>query len=99
MLLSLNMIDTNEVKKLAELSRIEMTEEEMASFAKEIDSILGYVAQIQQVAGSVSDRTVPEHHNVFRADDQPNVTESNTEIIAKEFPKREKDLLKVKKIL
>jgi Asp-tRNA(Asn)/Glu-tRNA(Gln) amidotransferase C subunit len=34
------MIDVNEVKKLAQLSRLEMSEEEMSTFAVEIDSVL-----------------------------------------------------------
>lgn len=93
------MIDINEVKKLAELSRIEMTEEEMLGFAKEIDSILGYVAQIQKVVGTDAERNIPEHRNIFRTDNSENVTSSNTEVIVNEFPKREKTLLKVKKIL
>ena len=93
------MIDTNEVKKLAELARIDMTEEEIVNFAKEIDPILGYVAQIQQVAGSADLRNIPEHRNVFRADSDSAVPGSNTDKIVAEFPKKEGTLLKVKKIL
>ncbi|MEI6420192.1 MAG: Asp-tRNA(Asn)/Glu-tRNA(Gln) amidotransferase subunit GatC [bacterium] len=93
------MIDTNEVKKLAELARIDMTEEEIVNFTKEIDPILGYVAQIQQIAGSEAVRSIPEHRNITRADDKPNETGSNTEKIVAEFPRQEGNLLKVKKVL
>jgi len=93
------MIDINEVKKLAELARIEMTDEEIANFTKEIDPILGYVAQIQQVTGSNATRTIPEHRNITRPDENPNESFSNTEKIVTEFPRKEGTLLKVKKIL
>ncbi|MEI7480349.1 MAG: Asp-tRNA(Asn)/Glu-tRNA(Gln) amidotransferase subunit GatC [bacterium] len=93
------MIDINEVKKLAELARIEMTDEEIANFTKEIDPILGYVVQIQQVTGSNATRTIPEHRNITRPDENPNESFSNTEKIVAEFPRKEGNLLKVKKIL
>ena len=93
------MIDINEVKKLAELSRIRMTEEEMADFAKEIDPILDYVAQIKKVVGDETEREIPALHNVMRSDDKPNQTGGNTDVLTAEFPRREGNLLKVKKIL
>lgn len=93
------MIDIKEVKNLAELSRIKMTEEEMASFASEIDPILDYVAQIKKVVGDSTEREVPPLHNITRSDDMPNLTGANTEVITAEFPRRGGNLLKVKKIL
>ena len=47
------MIDRKDVEKLANLSRMKIAEEEKDRFAKEIDSILAYAHQIQEVAGSV----------------------------------------------
>ena len=93
------MIDIKEVEKLAELSRIKMTEEEMVAFAKEIDPILDYVAQIKKVVGDETEREIPDLHNVMRSDDMPNQTGGNTEVLIAEFPRREGNLLKVKKIL
>jgi aspartyl/glutamyl-tRNA(Asn/Gln) amidotransferase C subunit len=93
------MIDIKEVKNLAELSRIKMTEEEMVAFANEIDPILDYVAQIKKVTGGSDEREVPALHNVMRGDDQPNPTGTNTEVLTAEFPRRGGNFLKVKKIL
>lgn len=43
-------ITTDDIKKLANLSRIKISEEEMSQFAKEIEGILGYVEQIKEVS-------------------------------------------------
>ncbi|MEI8339629.1 MAG: Asp-tRNA(Asn)/Glu-tRNA(Gln) amidotransferase subunit GatC [bacterium] len=92
------MINVEEVRKLAQLARIDMGEEELAKIAKEIGDILGYVDQIKTVAGE-AEREVSAHHNITRDDNQPNSPGQNTETLAAEFPKREGNLLKVKKIL
>ena len=47
------MISREDVKKLALLSRIEITGEEEAIFVSEIDSILGYVGQISNLNTSL----------------------------------------------
>lgn len=92
------MISTEEVRKLAQLARIEMGDEEIAKMVKEIDPILGYVDQIKEVAGD-NERQIPEHRNITRGDNTPNSSGENTEVITAEFPDREGNLLKVKKIL
>ncbi len=51
------MISTNDVKKLAALARIKLTAEEEEKLAKDMESILGYVKQIKEVAASL---TTPE---------------------------------------
>ncbi len=96
------MIDIKDVEKLAELSRIKLTEEEKQKFGKEIDSILAYVNQIQEVAGAsaLEQPVVGEVRNVMRPDAaNPNESGLNTESILAEAPARDGDLLKVKKIL
>ena len=103
------MISKEEIKKLADLARIEMKDEEVESLRSEMDAILDYVKLIQQFhsdesfpKGKVeegSDIEVGQLHNIMREDENP--TESGTynkELIA-EFPKKEGDYLKVKKIL
>jgi aspartyl-tRNA(Asn)/glutamyl-tRNA(Gln) amidotransferase subunit C len=60
-----------EVVKLADLARIDMTDEELTSLASQLDVILDAVAVVSQVAG---DDVVPTSHalditNVFRADE------------------------------
>jgi len=93
------MIEVKDIKKLAELSRLQMTETEMADFAEEFDSILNYVAQVKNVVGELGERTAGELRNVMRGDDKPNVRGAKTEVLTQEFPTREGNYLKVKKIL
>lgn len=96
------MISKEDIKKLADLARIEIKEEEMESLALEIEAILGYVGQVKSVVGFHSDKggiEIGGIHNVLREDANP--TESGTyskELIA-EFPESENNYLKVKKIL
>lgn len=40
-------ISKEDVKKLADLARIEMNEDEMGELSKEMGSILDYVSQVQ----------------------------------------------------
>lgn len=43
------MATTEEVKKLAALARITISDEELAAFTKEFDSILAYVGQLEKL--------------------------------------------------
>ena len=96
------MIELKEIDKLAELSRVEMTLEEKKEVQKDLESILGYVSEIQEVTidsvGSPEER-VGVLHNVMREDDNPNEGGIYTEKIIKSAPKSEKGYIKVKKIL
>jgi aspartyl-tRNA(Asn)/glutamyl-tRNA(Gln) amidotransferase subunit C len=93
-------ISKEDVKKLADLARIEMKEGEMEELSKEMDSILGYVSQVQEVAGeSVDDVEVGFVRNVMREDENPTEGGTNSKEIITEFPNKEGDFLKVKKIL
>ncbi len=95
------MITTADIEKLAELARIELTAPEKEALRKDIDGILGYVDQIKNAPVKTGEgaRLKEPVRNVLRADEKPHETGANTEAIAAEFPKREGNSLKVKKIL
>lgn len=93
------MIEVKDIKKLAELSRLQMTETEMADFAKEFLDILNYVDQVKNAVGELGTRTAGELRNVMRGDDKPNPKGAKTEVLVQEFPARDSNYLKVKKIL
>lgn len=98
MLLSLHM-EIKDVKKLAELSRIHLDETEAEDLRQSLDSILGYVEQINQIsADSTIEQTFPTS-NILREDENPNPTGVNREKILDSAPKREGNYVKVKKIL
>lgn len=93
-------ISKEDVKKLADLARIEMNEDEMGELSKEMGSILDYVSQVQKVAGqTVNDVEVGYVKNVMREDINPTEGGANSKEIIAEFPNKEGDFLKVKKIL
>ena len=94
------MISTEEIKKLADLARIELKEEEIEKMRGEIGPVLDYVGQIKSVSGETGDKIeFGQIHNVLREDILP--TESgiyNNDLVAG-FPEKEAGFLKVKKIL
>lgn len=98
------MITTEDIQKLAELSRIKIAPEEQESLRTEIESILGYVDQIKK-ASQASDVVVTPVietgalHNVMREDGEPHMPSEFTEKILANAPAREENYLKVKKIL
>lgn len=91
-------ITKEEVKNLADLARIEMTEEESQKMTEEVGSILGYVSVVQQFAGGL-ERDVPILRNVMREDEVTNKNGEYTDDLLGNSPKRDGDYLVVKKIL
>jgi len=96
-----------DVKKLADLARIDMSEEEMAEIAKDFDSILAYVGQVKEASKLISTRQgLAEKksedyflHNIMREDVVTNNRGEYTEKIFKNAPDTENGFLKVKQIL
>ena len=91
-------ITSKDIKNLASLARIEISEEEAERLTPEIDSILGYVGQIKDVVGNIK-KDVPKLHNVMREDVSTNISRQYTDDILNNAPDREGDYIKVKKIL
>jgi aspartyl-tRNA(Asn)/glutamyl-tRNA(Gln) amidotransferase subunit C len=92
------MITKEDIKHLADLSRMEISDAETEKLTGEIDAILGYVGQIINTTGDMA-RTVPLLHNVMREDEPQNKSGEYTEVILQNVPAREGNYLKVKKIL
>ena len=64
------MINKEEVEYVAKLAHIELTEEEKEKFAKELDSIIGFVQKLNELN---TDKVMPTYHivplkNVMRKD-------------------------------
>lgn len=92
------MITCEEIKNLASLARIEVTDLEAEKLTKEVLAILDYVDQIQEVTGVIENK-VSEHRNVMRDDVVTNSSGLYTEKLLSNAPSREGNYLKVKKIL
>lgn len=94
-----------DIKKLADLARIDMSEEEMKGIAKDFDPILAYVGQVQEalkLSESMSQDKKPEDyflHNIMRDDVVTNTRGEYTEKIESEMPNAQDGFIKVKQIL
>lgn len=95
-------ITEKDIEKLASLSRIRISDEEKTQFAKEIDSILGYVEQIKEVSENADVPKTPDsipHRNALREDaDDRNLNADGSALITA-APASQDGLIKVKKIL
>jgi len=94
-------MNKEEVKHLAVLARIELTDSEIDSFAGEMSLVIDYVSQIQDIVGSVDEsiKTVGDRHNVFRTDEITNQPNEYTERLLQGMPRTEGRFMVVKKIL
>lgn len=94
------MITPQEIEHLANLSRIKLSDEEKASFAKEFDSILSYVDQLKKANVSLdSEGRVGAVKNVTRPDEAITISKEDRERLLNEAPDREGDFIAVKKII
>ncbi len=90
-------ISQNLVDHLANLARLELTEDEKKRYLKDLSSILGYVEKIQKLAVKsggtlINERTV----NIWREDEMAVCPDAEKQAIIESFPEKEGDLLKVK---
>ncbi len=92
-------ITNEDIKKLSELARIEMTDDEQKEILGDLQEILGYVEQISEVATEEKSVEPGEHRNIMREDENPHEKGVYTEDILDEMPDTTDGYLKVKKIL
>ena len=90
-------MNIEDVEKLAELARIDLSLEEKQTLLKDLGKVITYVKTIEDV--DVEDINVdPKLYNVWR-EDQQTEREFSKELIIKQFPDSQDNFLKVKKIL
>ncbi len=89
------------VKKLAQLSRLELTDAEIAKYTGEISDILAYFDSLKSASGAATDLHIENssNRNVMRPDEVPHNSESHTEILLASAPEHSGGYVKVKKIL
>jgi aspartyl-tRNA(Asn)/glutamyl-tRNA(Gln) amidotransferase subunit C len=92
------MVTKEDIKNLASLARIGVSDEEVEKMTSEMDSILGYVGEVQKFVGE-EERGVPKLRNVMRGDIAVNKSGEYKEKLLNNAPEREGDYFKVKKIL
>jgi len=92
-------MDTDAMKRLALLCRIDMSEEELETLRAEMEHILGYVEKVSELAPAERALEVGVHHNVMREDSASHASGIYTEALLSAAPTREGDFIRVKKIL
>ncbi|HMO78902.1 MAG TPA: Asp-tRNA(Asn)/Glu-tRNA(Gln) amidotransferase subunit GatC [Candidatus Paceibacterota bacterium] len=101
-------MNKQDVKKISDLARIEMSEEELEKMSSEIESVLGYVDQIKTAVSDSSESRIESVNirNAFRDLDEKfeeneifETDLSRRKNILDEAPETEGDYIKVKKIL
>ena len=87
-----------DIRALAQLARVDISDAEVAKLETEIPSILAFVETIQKadVSGAKSDRSL---HNVVRADADPHETGMYTKRLLEAAPAREGDRIAVKQVV
>lgn len=100
------MIERKDIEKLASLARLTIPENELDRVAKDIESILSYVGQINEATDLVADSIATSGFaynsgvkNVLREDGQPHEPGVHTQAIMENVPSVEDGYVKVKKIL
>src|SRR3989344_2656696 len=102
------MVSKEDIKNLAELARLQLTDEETTGLQKDISNILEYVGQVS--AASQGDTLTPGlskvspliPHNVMRDDkmrDSTDLLAGKEEVLRAAFPKREDSYNVVRKII
>ncbi len=93
------MASADDVKKLASLARLSISDEALPKLAKEFESILAYISQINTLQVSPDSKKLSGIRNVMREDGQPHETGKYTQKLVAQFPERDGDYLKVKQII
>jgi aspartyl-tRNA(Asn)/glutamyl-tRNA(Gln) amidotransferase subunit C len=94
-------MDKEGIKKLAELSRLELTEEEIAEYAGEFSDILAYVDSLKSAVDADEDLILENsaNRNVMREDENPHESGVDTEKLVESAPESQDNYIKVKKVL
>ncbi len=93
-------MEQGDMKHLASLARIAVSDEEATALSQDIDAVLNYVSAVSDITATADEvKKVGAVHNVFRADEVTNEPDTYTETLLTEAPSREDRWLKVKKIL
>lgn len=89
-----------DVLKLAKLSRLQLTDEEVTQFGEEIGAILGYVEQLNEVdlSGVEPTNQVTGLTNVMRPDEEVDY-QAKPQDLLKNAPATESGYIKVKRML
>ncbi len=94
------MITKEQIKNLAKLARLKLSDEEIESLAEDLSKILNYVKKIEELnLENIEPLTSIIDKLEFREDEERKGDDEEREKIINNFPQRENNYLKVPKIL
>jgi len=94
------MIDKEKIHELANLARINMTNEEEKELTGEVEHILEFVESIQEASSVENDNFKnTQSYNVMREDDNEHDKSLYTKDLIREAPDKDGNYVRVKKIL
>ncbi len=94
-------LSKKEIKKIAELARLELTDKELETYGGQLEDILGYVDQLKEVDTTHVKPTaqVTGLENVMREDEVENWPTDEVEASLNQAPEKEGRFIKVKRVL
>lgn len=86
----------DQVKILADLARLDLSDDELGRMAQDLEAILGYVDRLQDVGTEETEPfAMPARADGWREDVAVDVDDATRELILANFPSRKGDLLSV----
>lgn len=92
-------MEIKDVEALAELSKLELTALEKEKLLSDMEGILDYIKQIEEVELPTEEDVKYDHFNAWREDVLREEKDFSPELISKQFPDYKDGFVKVKKIL
>ncbi len=95
------MLSKNEVKRIAALSRIGLTDEEVEKYQKDLSAVLDYFKKLQELnAGKATPiGYITRRSNITREDEMEDFGGLGREAILKNAPEKKDRFIKVKSVL
>lgn len=87
-----------DIRALANLAKLEVSDAEVAKLESELPAILSFVETIQQVSSDIQDES-PEHRNIMREDGEPHESGMYTEDILAAAPAQRDNQVVVKQVI
>ena len=92
-------MEIKDVEALAELAKLELNQEEKEKILSDMEGILDYIKQIEEVDLPEEEDIKYENFNAWREDDVRQEKDFSPELISNQFPDSQNGFVKVKKII
>lgn len=94
-------IKKDEIKKIAQLARLELNEVEIKKYQEQLSSILGYIDSLKEI--KISDLDIlgleSEEYNQVRKDEVLSINEEERKIILNQVPEKNDGQIRVDRVI